>query len=62
MTIEKIIEEAVREHIESEEMEVSKEEFDNAVKGVMYWYNVTICEAISDSLSSATFNKEQITE
>ncbi len=54
MTIEKIIKEAVREHIESEEMEVSKEEFDNTVKGVMYWYNVTICEAISDSLSFAT--------
>lgn len=53
MSIEKILEEAVKEHIESEEMNVTEEEYKDAVKGVLYWYNVTVCEAISDSLTSA---------
>ncbi|MCM3405493.1 hypothetical protein [Cytobacillus oceanisediminis] len=58
MAIEELIRQAVQEHIDCEEISVSKEVFNEAVKGVIYWYNISICEAVSDSLTSAITKNE----
>lgn len=51
--LDREIEKMMQEHISEEGIELSEEQFKNALTGVLFWLNTTLNEAIADSFPHA---------
>lgn len=53
-TMKEVIEDALNEHIDKNNLTLTDDEYQTAYRGVEFWLQTTILDAASDSITAAT--------